>query len=106
VRASKRPEFGTQFARLTYVGRASGMLGEFLCDCGTRKLIRFGNVQSGDIKSCGCLRKQETPVRRAAPKAVAGRACRRCGLKTYNYFHCSGCLSESKYTYAVELEMC
>ena len=28
------------------------------CDCGKEKLVRFGNLMCGAIRSCGCLRKE------------------------------------------------
>jgi hypothetical protein len=32
------------------------------CDCGTRKILREADFRRGDIKSCGCYRKQRMAV--------------------------------------------
>jgi hypothetical protein len=29
------------------------------CDCGMEKIVRSGDIKSGSIKSCGCLRKEK-----------------------------------------------
>lgn len=30
----------------------------FRCDCGNEKIIKINNVRSGNVKSCGCLKKE------------------------------------------------
>ena len=30
------------------------------CECGTLKLVRTNNLQKGNVKSCGCLRREVT----------------------------------------------
>lgn len=56
---------GQKWARLTaitlaepprYKGRTYWT---FLCDCGTVKDLLIAKVQCGDIKSCGCYRREE-----------------------------------------------
>lgn len=34
-----------------------------LCDCGKEKIILGSNLKSGDIQSCGCLRREKTTQR-------------------------------------------
>ena len=54
---------GQKFNRLTAI-KFVEMRGKsrqywlFKCDCGNKKIISVGNVKSGQIKSCGCLRKK------------------------------------------------
>ena len=31
----------------------------FQCDCGNKKIARVSHIKSGNIKSCGCLRKEK-----------------------------------------------
>ena len=53
---------GKTFNRLTLLSMGEGTghdrLGEFRCSCGVTKWIRAGRVISGEIKSCGCLKKE------------------------------------------------
>jgi hypothetical protein len=53
---------GDKFSRLTFIAMVSGshfkenrIGGEFVCDCGNRKVLPIGRVVSGYIQSCGCL---------------------------------------------------
>ena len=39
-------------------------LWEFICDCGTLKVIRKNNVLSGHTTSCGCIRKESAKIAR------------------------------------------
>lgn len=38
--------------------RSGHRLALYRCQCGTEKIIQRGNVNSGLVKSCGCLRRQ------------------------------------------------
>lgn len=97
---------GTRFGSLVYVGKtglpgkAASRMGVFKCDCGTVKTLQYGNVASGNSLSCGCGKKTH---RRRAALAADGtfaqdgvRNCRKCGARTYNYFKCATCWSESQ----------
>lgn len=54
---------GQRFGRLTAISKGSkNASGKFLwlciCDCGNERLIPTGNLQSGNSRSCGCLRDE------------------------------------------------
>lgn len=54
---------GHKFNNLTIVGNAGVdknycKLVECLCECGVKKVVRLSAVVTGEIKSCGCYRKQ------------------------------------------------
>lgn len=38
---------------------------ECVCDCGKLKIVRGGNLVSGNVKSCGCLREDYMLRRRS-----------------------------------------
>ena len=53
---------GQRFARLTVislVGRAKNRQGlwQCMCDCGQKTIVTRGNLTSGGIRSCGCLKR-------------------------------------------------
>ena len=53
---------GNRFFRLValeYVGEKKWL---FLCDCGNKITILSSSVKSGKSKSCGCLRKEKSPL--------------------------------------------
>ena len=53
---------GQKFGKLTVIkfgGRNKVTLWECQCDCGNIKTISGKNLKSGQIKSCGCLRKEQ-----------------------------------------------
>ena len=56
---------GQVFGKLTVVSdvfkRKNRPYAVFQCDCGKRKEMFVYNVMNGQIKSCGCLKKQPTP---------------------------------------------
>lgn len=43
--------------------RESAVYWLYRCDCGTEKVLWKGNVDYGNTKSCGCLRKQQSLAR-------------------------------------------
>ena len=51
---------GHKFGRLTVLSRAHSQVGAVRwicgCECGNRKVVQSDNLQSGAIKSCGCLK--------------------------------------------------
>lgn len=54
---------GKKFNRLTVVERAENAEGGIAvwkckCDCGNTTFVRGGNLKSGAVKSCGCLRHE------------------------------------------------
>lgn len=56
---------GKRFGLLTAVERAESdssgsAMWKCLCECGNYTLVRAGNLQSGAVKSCGCLRHRPT----------------------------------------------
>lgn len=58
---------GLRYGRLTVTSRASKDGGPYLsgrsywrcaCDCGSTTVVAHGNLRSGSVKSCGCLRAE------------------------------------------------
>lgn len=53
---------GKRYGLLTVIERVPSVCGETVwvcqCDCGNKTLVRGGNLSSGAVKSCGCLRKE------------------------------------------------
>jgi hypothetical protein len=61
-RAATAPSLiGQRFGRLVVQSKSENIGGRSaflcICDCGTEKAIRRLNLTSGDIKSCGCLKR-------------------------------------------------
>jgi len=52
---------GRMFGRLTVIGRGPELTGRALwlcrCDCGTRCLVQARHLIGGNVKSCGCFRR-------------------------------------------------
>lgn len=53
---------GQKFAKLTVIKRAENTKGGSArwlckCDCGNETIVSAGNLKSGAVKSCGCLKK-------------------------------------------------
>ncbi len=81
---------GQRFDRLTVIGvsgekpkRPSCQRIICRCDCGADKVVRLDHLQSGNTRSCGCLRievfAQHLARRRAAFPALPGmKICRKC----------------------------
>lgn len=66
---TKRNLVGQRFGRLTVAaegGRDShgSVMWECVCDCGTTRTLLGSNLTAGRTRSCGCLRKEVTSVRR------------------------------------------
>ncbi len=58
---------GNKYGRLTVVGlsdKKSGRKSFWVCkcDCGNEKLVRSDSLKSGDVKSCGCLKKEQDDI--------------------------------------------
>ena len=80
---------GEKYNRLTVLGnfeyRPEGKAGkrrlwcEFLCDCGTPKFLRWKDVRSGKIQSCGCLVTERNPRQWTKAKSPQER--------TYKYLY-------------------
>ena len=70
---------GQKFARLTVLrmAQADGQSSRAYCrcDCGGSKIVRSWQLRSGEVKSCGCLRREKA----AANMAAARRAARMAG---------------------------
>lgn len=53
---------GRTFTRLTVLAQAASQGGHrrwlCTCTCGTSKVVAYGNLVNGNVKSCGCLRKE------------------------------------------------
>ena len=59
--------------------KAGNQFFECLCDCGNVTTVMMGNLRSGDVQSCGCLRKKHRRVdmtRRNQEAATHGYARR------------------------------
>src|SRR4051812_20672767 len=60
----KHPKPGEVFGRLTVVEEAERKHGRkhFLCkcECGGKKIVMMSNLHGGQVRSCGCL-KRESP---------------------------------------------
>lgn len=52
-----------RFGRLICVRHVQGQWWECLCDCGTVKNIRSGDLRTGKTRSCGCLNSETTTNR-------------------------------------------
>ena len=64
------PEDGSRFGKRHY-----------LCECGNMKWIRPSNVNSGRVKSCGCLFKNGKAAQKARGTAIDERGKRYGNLK-------------------------
>lgn len=49
---------GVRFGRLTVKRHDNHLRWECLCDCGQTKYVLPSNLRGGNVKSCGCLRKE------------------------------------------------
>lgn len=66
---------GQRFGRLTAISMASGrrdgrLLWNCICDCGTSALATSAALRGGHTRSCGCLRRELSAVKR---RAMIGR---------------------------------
>ena len=67
---------GTRFQRLKViqnlgmigVGRGSRLVCRCICDCGNMTTVSAGNLRTGHVRSCGCLRREMTGQRGKANK--------------------------------------
>jgi hypothetical protein len=62
---------GEKFHRLEILSISKGRA-DCVCDCGTRKTIRFQDIRQGKIKSCGCLFKELASARLTAQNTKHG----------------------------------
>ena len=58
---------GNKYGKLTVIKRLQNIKGgialwECRCDCGNSTVVRGGNLKSGAVKSCGCLRRISRPT--------------------------------------------
>lgn len=58
---------GLNFSRLTVLGlspKKSGRKSYWVCkcECGNSKLVRSDSLKSGDVQSCGCLKKEQDRI--------------------------------------------
>lgn len=68
------------------------------CDCGKEKLVRFGNLVSKAVQSCGCLRK-EIVKENAKKMGVKNRKemfCKICGKNHYAKGLCKNCYERDR----------
>ncbi len=53
---------GIKFGRLTAINISHRKKGKIYwntrCECGNTKIVAYGNLQSGEVRSCGCLRRE------------------------------------------------
>lgn len=94
---------GDRYGRLTVVEQAGVLRKQkawmCLCDCGTRVIVPNSYLRTGDTRSCGCLKRDETVKRFTAhghnlggnvtsPTYNTWRAMReRCRLPSHPQFH-------------------
>lgn len=74
---------GQKFGRLTAVsltriGQRPAWL--CVCDCGKEKAVEGGNLRSGQVRSCGCLRNEMTGQRSTARLTTHGMS------RSYAYY--------------------
>lgn len=50
---------GERFGRLTVISKDETDLCRCQCDCGRETVVRYSNLISGHVKSCGCIRKEQ-----------------------------------------------
>ena len=63
------PMIGKRFGRLNVIAEAgrskTGLaMWECKCDCGNIAVVRGTHLRSGNIKSCGCIRREESSARK------------------------------------------
>jgi hypothetical protein len=88
-----------KFGRYTVIGISSQFiknknvkLAKCLCECGTIKMVRIGNLTGGTTKSCGCLKKI-APVKHGYARskiymvwlAIKGRCYNKSNISYKNY---------------------
>lgn len=65
---------GQRFGRLVVIERAGSKNGKAYwlckCDCGKTVTVNGQTLRSGGVKSCGCLRKENSPSYRDGTNAV------------------------------------
>lgn len=72
---------GRRFGRLTVVAQAPTLKysrWRCVCDCGATKVVNSNSLNYGDVRSCGCLRReqQSANLRRLHALHLAGRQSR------------------------------
>jgi hypothetical protein len=79
---------GAKFGRLTaieHVGfKGRHALFKFKCDCGSEKVISANSVRNGDVRSCGCWRREQVLAARRFLPGHDGKAALR-----FLYKNCS-----------------
>ena len=55
-RQSEKKHIGKVFGKLKVIDQIPGKKSICLCECGNTKIIATGNLLTGHIRSCGCLR--------------------------------------------------
>lgn len=69
---------GQRFERLVVVGMAGqdrwkAALCLCRCDCGAEKTVSSNNLRMGRVRSCGCLRSEESRARKFRPNGEAAK---------------------------------
>lgn len=64
---------GQKFAKLTVIKRAENAKNgnvrwECVCECGNKTIVTGGNLKSGTVKSCGCLKKIPSNIKHKESK--------------------------------------
>lgn len=74
---------GQKFGMLTVIGIAPDSKGKTYwicqCDCGNVKAVRSDSLQTGAIKSCGCLKKRQDQI-----NLTANHSHKMSGTRIYN----------------------
>lgn len=68
------------------------------CDCGKEKLVRFGNLVSKAVQSCGCLRKEivKENAKKMGFKNRKEMFCKICGKNHYAKGLCKNCYERDR----------
>lgn len=93
---------GNRYGRLVVVSEVSRQRKyirqwECVCDCGTKIIVRLGNLRSGNTESCGCLQQE-----RASVSGSERATHRMSNTKTYRVWSSmkERCLTPTHHAYA------
>lgn len=83
TKSKERYSLGKKFGRMTIIGDCQRINGETKvtaeCECGTIKIVHANSLGTGDTKSCGCLKIENTKITNSIEPFLAS--------KNYLYYH-------------------